>query len=161
MFTNFILFGKRSKGFSWQNFKIPIDNTIIERVTHTKFLGVFIDKDLSWKYHTSHIFVKVSRSLGILNCVKYILTPELLTTLYYTMINHYLSSCNIIWGGVSAIALKKLTCLQKRAIRLITCSHYRESSTPLFARLCIIKLGDNYKTQVLLFMYKAKNSMLT
>jgi len=44
--NNFILFVRRSKGISCQNFKISIDNTIIERVTHAKFLGVFIDEDL-------------------------------------------------------------------------------------------------------------------
>ena len=76
------------------------------------------------------------------------------------MIHPYFLYCNIVWGGASQLALKKLVCLQKRALRMITLSHYREHSSPLFACLNILKLSDIYKLQVLLFMYKAKNNLL-
>ena len=36
------------------NFKIDIDNEQINKVEATKFLGVLIDNNLSWKAHTAH-----------------------------------------------------------------------------------------------------------
>ena len=37
------------------DFKIEIDNKYIEQVDTTKFLGILIDNNLTWKAHTSHV----------------------------------------------------------------------------------------------------------
>ena len=76
------------------------------------------------------------------------------------MIQPYFAYCNIIWGGATKLALHRLVCLQKRAIRLISNSTYRSPSTPLFRALGILKLIDLHKLQILIFMYKAKHKLL-
>ena len=76
------------------------------------------------------------------------------------MIQPYLSYCNIIWGSASLLALNKLVCLQKRALRLITCSYYRSPSNPLFIKLGILKLQDIHKYQTLMFLYSFKCNLL-
>jgi len=88
----FILFRKAHKHCRSTDFKVTIDKVtfIIERVSTTNNLGVYIDEDLNWKYHASQISLKISRSLGILNCVRFILTHELLKSLYYNIIHHLL-----------------------------------------------------------------------
>ena len=43
------------------NFTIEIDNKNIDKVKVTKFLGILIDNNLSWKSHTSHISKIVSK----------------------------------------------------------------------------------------------------
>ncbi len=158
--TNYILFGNRRKCLADKKFKICIDGNTIERVTFTKFLGVYIDEDLNWKQHTAQISKKISKSLGILNRVKYILPRKVLVTLYRTMIHPYLIYCNIVWGGASLLALNRLECLQKRALRLITCSYFRAPSNPIFVKLGILKLQDIYKYEILMFVYKFKHNLL-
>ena len=76
------------------------------------------------------------------------------------MIHPYLMYCNIIWGGASLLALNRLVCLQKRALRIIMCSHFRAPSNPLFAKLGILKLQDIHKFQILMFVYKFKNNLV-
>src|SRR5207245_2795906 len=117
----------------------------LERVSNTKFLGIYIDEDLNWKSQTQQISLKISKSIGVLNRVKNILSRDLLLMLYNTIINPYFLYCNIIWGGANQIALKRLLCLQKRAIRLVTKSHYRAASSPIFYDLKILKLEDIHK----------------
>jgi hypothetical protein len=158
--TNYILFGNRRRCLADTKFNICIDGNIIERVCFTKFLGVYIDEDLNFKHHTAQISKKISKSLGILNRVKYILPRKTLVTLYRTMIHPYLSYCNIIWGGASLLALNRLICLQKRAVRLITCSYFRAPSNPIFDKLGILKLQDVYKYEILMFVFKFKYNML-
>ena len=52
--TNYILFGfKHGKQNMCRD--ILIDGKSIEQVTHTTFLGVYIDENLNWKYHTSQL----------------------------------------------------------------------------------------------------------
>ena len=50
-----------------------IGTDLIEHKSNCKFLGIFIDNQLRWNHHTSHIAVKLSRSVYILKTVKHIL----------------------------------------------------------------------------------------
>jgi len=76
------------------------------------------------------------------------------------MIQPYPFYCNIIWGGASLLAQNKLVCLQKRALRLITCSYFRSPSNPLFIKLSVLKLQDIHKYQTLMFLFKFKSNLL-
>jgi len=134
---------------------------MIEQVKCTKFLGIVIDEDLSCKQHTSYISWKISNSVGIVNRVKSILCRDLLKTLYYSLIHPYLQYCNIVWCTASKLALSRLICLQKRAVRLFTSSYYRAPSNQLFPRLCsILKISDIHRLQIGIFTYKAKHNLL-
>lgn len=44
--------------------------------------------------------------------------------------------------------------MQKKAIRLITFSHFDARTSPLFAQLKLLKLQDHIKLQTLYFMYQ-------
>ena len=54
----------------------------------------------------------------------------------------YLGQIIKIWGGACITALHKLKVLQNRAVRLITSSPFRFSSSPIFKRLQILKIAD-------------------
>ena len=46
----------------WQNgkdIKLDLENTPIPTVTTTKFLGVYLDNQLNWKYHTTTLLNKI------------------------------------------------------------------------------------------------------
>jgi len=103
---------------------IRIDGNDIKRVYCTKFLGVHVDSSLNWKTHASQVSLKVSKTLGVLNRVKHILSTNLRKLLYNTLVLPYFTHCNIVWGSASKFATKRLVVLQKRAVRLISKSHY-------------------------------------
>jgi len=155
-----MLFGNRSKHCYDSNFVVSLEGHPIEKVSTTKFLGVYIDDDLSWKHHITQVGIKISQCVGVLNRVKHYLPHGVLLSLYYTMIHSHLLYCIIVWGGACQSNLKLIINLQKRALRVITNSEFRAHSSPLFARLGILKVADIYKLQILLFMYKAKFGLL-
>ena len=43
-----------------------MDNILIERENATKFLGVLVDENLSWKQQINDVSTKKSKSIGIL-----------------------------------------------------------------------------------------------
>ncbi len=53
----------------------------LSKIPAMRFLGVFFDPQLSFKYHVELIISKVSRALFILRTVKNILTPNALKSL--------------------------------------------------------------------------------
>ena len=52
------------------HFRKEIDDKHIERVEVTKFLGILIDNNLSWKAHTNHITKIFSKYSGIIRKVR-------------------------------------------------------------------------------------------
>ena len=50
-----------------QDFNVKLNDTLLERVKSTKFLGVLIDECLTWKNHIDCILKTVSRNIGIMN----------------------------------------------------------------------------------------------
>ena len=59
------------------DFKMEIDNKYIGQVDTTKFLGILIDNNLTWKAHSSHITKIVSKYNGIIRKVRPFLTVNL------------------------------------------------------------------------------------
>ena len=72
-----------------------IDNIPIKREFDTKFLGVYLDKNISWKHHINSVSTKVCKSIGILYRTRYILNEFLRKQLYFSFINCYLNYANI------------------------------------------------------------------
>ena len=113
------------------SYKIEIDDKRIEYVKVTKFLGVLIDNNLSWKAHTSHITKIVSKYNGIIRKVRPYLNQDSLHTLCNTFVLPYLSYCALVWGDKNNTNLESFFLLQKKIIRTCTNSLWLEHTTPL------------------------------
>ena len=50
---------------------IILDNTYLEKVNKTKFLGVVVDEHLTWKYHIDGLTKTMSRNYGVINKMKH------------------------------------------------------------------------------------------
>ena len=137
-----------------QDLSIVLDNTLLDRVKHTKFLGVLIDENLTWKCHIDCVSKTLSRNIGIMNKLKHFIPDRILHTLYCTFILPYLNYGILIWGNTCKLYLDKLTKLQKWAIRTISNSHYRSHTRPLFAKYNILNIEDMYSLELGVFMYK-------
>ena len=66
--TNFMIMGTPQKTLKFKNdISVLLDGRCLSRVNKTKFLGVIIDENLSFKYHVEAISNTISRNIGILN----------------------------------------------------------------------------------------------
>ena len=99
--------------------KLEINGINIEREKVTKFLGVLLDENLSWKEHINSIKTKISKNIGLLYKARYFVTKKSLNQLYFSYINSYLTYANIIWGCTPQSNLIPLYRKQKHAIRAI------------------------------------------
>ena len=91
---------------------LTIEDTIITRVVSTKFVGVIISENLKWKEHTNVVSNKVSKSIGVLNKIRYIVPDSVLSILYCTLILPYYQYCSIVWASDYPTNLHKLYLLQ-------------------------------------------------
>ncbi len=126
----------------------------------TVFLGIHIDYKLNWHEHILHVQKKVRNQLFIINQVKNYLPEENLRTLYFSLIQPYLTYGISIWGGSHSTYLNKLVKSQKRAIRIIKHLGYRDHTEEHFKNLKILRLDDLYKLNMSLIMYKYNDRLL-
>ena len=69
---------------------------------------------------------------------------------YYAFIYPYLSYGNIVWGSKYTTRLAAMRRLQKKIIRIITFSKFKERTGPLFKKLSILPLHDINNEAILL-----------
>jgi hypothetical protein len=136
------------------NINLFIDDQPILQVESTKFLGITVDRKLTWTAHINNILVKASRPVGVLSKLKHFLPAHTLKTLYNSLIMPHLSYCNIIWGNTCSSRLKSINILQKRAIRYISLAKYRAHTNPLFKKHKLLTINDINIYQTALFMFK-------
>ena len=56
--THYIVFSNRGKTTNLDT-NVQIAGSVIEKVNFTKFLGIIIDKNLTWKFHVDHVCSKI------------------------------------------------------------------------------------------------------
>ena len=130
--------------------QIAINNIQIEQVTSFNFLGITIDKQLTWKHHVDKICSKISRAIGILNKLKNLLPLQIKINMYNSMISSHINYGILAWGS----NISRIEKLQKKAIRIITCSSYTSHTEPLLKNLNILKAIDTHKLAKLKFYHK-------
>ena len=106
-------------------FMITISNKIkIRRVKLVKYLGLWVDDNLTWEIQIYHIYSKMACSIGIIKQIRNFMPKESLLTLYRTLVEPYLRYCNIVWGQCNETLKDKLQTLQYKAARTIAKIRY-------------------------------------
>jgi hypothetical protein len=122
-----------------------------------KLLGIHLDENLSFNYHTNFLCNKLTRSLFCIRRAKNLLTPAALKSLYFAFIQSHLSYCPIILSSISQQNFNQIKLVQKKAIRTITNSSYTAHTAPLFAQLQLLPYEHIVKQAKLLFMHSVEN----
>ena len=88
--------------------------------------------------------------------LKNVMPKHILKTIYNSLTNPYIHYCILAWGFNSDRILK----LQKRAVRIITHSHFLAHTDNLFKSLKILKVDYIFKLHQLTFYHKFVNDNL-
>ena len=89
------------------------------------------------------------KKIGILNKLKYVLSVEIKTLLYNSLILPHINYCITAWGFQPGRILK----LQKKTVIIITLSKYNSHSDPIFKRLHFLKVDYIFTLQQLKLYY--------
>lgn len=102
------------------NFQVTYNNDPISIVDSHKFLGVIIDKNLTFESHIKHIMKNSLNGLNILRClagVSWGADPKVLSMLYKSIVrSHFDYSC---LAYLDSSHVNKLNLVQNKALRVI------------------------------------------
>ena len=69
--TELIFFHSKRHSLSYDNISIKFNGIKLAPVDHIKYLGMYIDKHLTWDHHISELSKKLSKANGILSKIRY------------------------------------------------------------------------------------------
>lgn len=139
---------------------VKINNEPLEKVKTFKFLGVNLQENLQWTHHITQTCSKLSKALAMLYKVKGFLPKKSLITLYNSFFLSHLNYCSLVWNFTTETNINKIKLLQKRAIRIITSSTFREHTIPLFQNEKILPIELLLQYRIAMFMYDLKEEII-
>ena len=116
------------------------DNNQIQRCESIKFLGIFLDENLTWKEHIKYTENKIAKNIGIIVRSKPYLNKKCLLSLYYSYIHSYISYPSIAWGNTYLSNLKRISSQQNHSVRIIYNKKKYESVGELLRSLKILSV---------------------
>ena len=150
--TKYILFSLK------KTIKLPgvikIGKGKIASTDNIKFLGVFIDRHLTFNNHINNLSVKISRSVGLLYKLNKYLPQTVLLKIYHSLIHPYFNYAMETWFNINNYSSNKLITLQKKSMRAIFNVPYNSHTKELFRTSNTIKLKDLFDFKIALYMYK-------
>ena len=135
---------------------LKMNNTEMTSVDTFNFLGLLINKNFNWKPHVEKTAGKISTAIGVINRLKFVVPQNILVTLYNSLILSHLNYCTLAWGYEH----KRITKLQKKAIRIIHMARYSSHTDPLFKKIRSLKFKDLFELNILKFYYKLMKNNL-
>ena len=123
------------------NSKIKVDGKKIFPTKFVKYLGIYIDCNLSWQEQEKNTNSRLLRAKGMLYKIRHFVTQQMLHSIYYGIFSSILTYGSQIWGQHSRI-VKKLELIQKKTVRIINFKPPRYTSLLTLLTLMELKVYD-------------------
>ena len=99
---------------------MKLDNKDLTFSMSVKFLGIWLDKQLSWNHQFQTIIHKIQKNRILLQVGQKYLPPSTKVMIYYAHIYSHISYCIRIWGNmINKAQLKQLQIEQNKCVQLI------------------------------------------
>ena len=151
----------RSNTVDYSNLCIKtVKDTLIERVSEYKYLGIWIDDKISFKFHIDTLASKLRQKIGFLYrnksifpiiCRKKIIEAVFLSVMDYG---------DTVYGNAVPTTLEPLKSAYHSAIRFITGDAYRTHHCLLYDKVEWLSLENRRKLHLYMFIFKALTGKL-
>ena len=132
----------------------------VQRESSIKFLGIWIDKNVTWRNHIHAVENKIAKSIGLIYQGKHYLNDNCLKQIYFAYINAYLNYANIAWVNIPKTKLKNVQSKQKHALRITFNQSKTSPSETFFLSLNVRNVCQINIFQSVQFMQEIRNKIV-
>ena len=143
------------------NMELHIGGQPIERVEHTKFLGLILDHKITWKNHINFIPNKIAKRIGIIEKVRKCLTSDTWITIYYSFVYPYMIYCNHVWGNTRKSNTNSLVLLQKNNHQNYMWGDTQRAYWPIIQNIEALECEDINKYLISRLMFRIHHRDIT
>ncbi|CAL1671997.1 unnamed protein product [Lasius platythorax] len=153
-----LLRGVRKKVME-ENFRVIMQNKMLEVVSEIKYLGVIIDKNLNFSAHVDYISKKVGAKLGIMRRTGASMSSYMKCTVYKAVVAPILEYCASVLIGISKTNVNNLQKLQNQGMRIILKCNKKTRIRDMLEALHFTSIDERIEYNVCLLVYKMINGM--
>jgi hypothetical protein len=136
------------------NYIIKVDDKILTSVKYTKYLGVLIDSELTWKDHIDHLYKNLLKFVGIFYRLRYTLNREVLKMIYFAFIHSQVLYGIEVYANTCKSNLNKLIVLNNKLLRVAQNCSIKTRLAALYNSYCILPVPLLHQYRLLLFVRK-------
>ena len=98
--SKFMLISNKKRIFP---LSLNINELQLKECDSYKYLGIFIDKNLTWQAHVQYISIKISKACGALSKLRHCVSIDTLINVYYALVHSYLRYGIFVWDVLQAV----------------------------------------------------------
>lgn len=142
-------------------FNIRVDGQELQEVNSIKYLGIYLQSNLTWDMHIRYLKSKLSSVIGILFKFRYAFDHNTKFLLYQSLIQSQLNYMAIIYGYRQSSELRSLQRLQNKSLKCVAGVPLSYPTRSLFCNLFpnVLPVHGIYKFQTILYVYKCLNNI--
>ncbi|MEO1419306.1 MAG: reverse transcriptase domain-containing protein, partial [Bacteroidota bacterium] len=153
--TAAIKFEKRKKGMDPE---LTLNNNAIQVLESTRYLGLIVDKRLSWKHHIEHLRIHCTPGVNLLKHLSHLswgADRKTLELLYSALVKSKLDYGAHIYGATNSKILKRLDPIQNSCLRACTGAFKSSPTTSLHIESGTLPLKYAREVISLRYFFKA------
>ena len=139
---------------------IKINKFKLSPVPNVNYLAVVLDEFLSWDAHVNKLCKKLAQTNGIFSELRHYVPQKTCISVYFSLFYTFILYGSLAWQFTSKTNLNRVFILQKKCLRIITFSFYKDHSNPLFKDVKLLKLRDVLESEIIKFFYKFSRNEL-
>ena len=117
--TQLMTLGGQSFRSKWQQVDVQLQGTTIPKRDSVRYLGLTIDRDLSWKTHVCNVRRKAFAAIGCIHGASHYLPAKIHKMLYNSLVLPHLDYCSTVWHSCNQTLPHNLEHVQNYAMRVI------------------------------------------
>ena len=154
--TVFMTFKNKNK--KMQPINVEMEGRKIREVDDVKYLGLTIDKNLTFAKHIESIKNKICPLVGAIRRSG-LLNNYVANTIYKSIILSQIMYMCAIWSNATQTQLNAMEILQKKAIKLLYKIPFRTPTTELYEKLDLLSIKEIIHLERCKMMYRIKNNL--
>ena len=124
-----------------------------------RYLGIQIDKILTWKHQINHMLLKLNKANAMLSKLRHVLDVKTLKSVYYAIFESHLCYALLVWAQ-NTNSVKRFYVLQKRSLRIMFFQNRNSHTSFLFKVSKILKSFDKTAIENCVFISKSLKGLL-
>ena len=111
------------------DFDALLNGTTVPLSNSVKYLGVTLDSMLTFESHIKILETNLSKAVGIICKLKFVLPKDALIKLYYALFHPHLLYSLVIWGSTYPNYLMRISTLQNKVVKLVGSDAFQYRAT--------------------------------
>ena len=151
--TELVLFTSSEKQLDC-DLKIKLNGKMLYETDSVRYLGIQIDKRLTWKQQINHVVLKLNNANAMLSKLRHVLDIKNLRSAYYAIFQSHLCCASLVWAQNTNL-VKRFHLLQKKFLRIMFFQSRNSHTGPLFKVSKILKSFDKTVLENCIFLNKS------